>query len=495
MAIPRLPRSACFGIAVALVVASTAGAMASPRETRDRASTSQMTVRATREQLTSDAGSVVAGDNEVMALAAQSGRLFAATDQWMSPAPAPHGQVLVKDRSSSAWRVFEDTESVRVEALASFPIPRDQQQQAGHSVLVTQAIVGGVSQIQWLRDQADRFQGSFALSSRGAAVRAFGAHESGGTWAIYAGVDPTGVLRGTWSPARRTFLFDPVPELQAAAPGALGDKSRKVTGFADCGGALYVSIKTTLYRRNDGPLPSGAPRWSPVYQAPPVGQFNSGLRGLTCVRHRSAPALVVSTEGNGDVLRFDDLPRGDLHSTTTLTAVREFAPIPTIARMLATEGTTVPPTGTTSIDYVIAAYNDFATVDIAGVTRQLVGFEWGYLGDCPATRVCGPRSFGGAANFDATACFFIRTDVAGRVTYAPRCLGGTDMTPSPPVGNPIRSGQAFVSIRTVRASPFGDGRTYFGGYDCNFYPADGTAWLASTTSHELVRTVTRGGAP
>jgi hypothetical protein len=50
---------------------------------------------------------------------------------------------------------------------------------------------------------------------------------------------------------------------------------------------------------------------------------------------------------------------------------------------------------------------------------------------------------------------------------------------------PIRAGQAFVSIRTVEPSPFGDRRLYEGGYDCNFYPADGTAWIATATFSAL----------
>jgi hypothetical protein len=35
-----------------------------------------------------------------------------------------------------------------------------------------------------------------------------------------------------------------------------------------------------------------------------------------------------------------------------------------------------------------------------------------------------------------------------------------------------------VSIRTIAPSPFRDDRIYYGGYDCNFFPADGTAWIA-----------------
>ncbi len=106
------------------------------------------------------------------------------------------------------------------------------------------------------------------------------------------------------------LIFSPVPELTVAPPGSPGAVTQKVTGFAECGGALYTTINTTLYRRNDGTLPSAIPRWVPVYRAPPVGPHNSGLRGITCIEHGGSPSLLISTEGNGDVYRFDDLPRG-----------------------------------------------------------------------------------------------------------------------------------------------------------------------------------------
>jgi hypothetical protein len=152
--------------------------------------------------------------------------------------------------------------------------------------------------------------------------------------------------------------------------------------------------------------------------------------------------------------------------------------------MLAGEGTQLPASGPGSIGYVIASYNDFTTLKTGGVIRQVFGFEWGYQGDCPRAEKCGPVAFG-TMHFDASACFAIRTDNGTSQAYTLRCLGGPDFTLSGTVGNPIRSGQAFVSIRTIRLSPFGDGRLYYAGYDCNFYPADGTAWAGSSAPDAL----------
>jgi hypothetical protein len=422
----------------------------------------------------------VVHDSETMALVAHSGRLFAAADQWEYPGPRAAGQVLVKNSAASPWRVFEQTQSVRVQALVSFPIPKDQGGGPGHSLLITQAIVDGRSRLQWLLDRASSFAGrsSYALRSVAEDVRAFGAHESGGVWAVYAGVAPTGILRGTWSRTKHTLVFDPRPELTVAPPGSPGLKTQKVTGFADCAGALYVSINTKLFRRSDGVLPPGVARWVLVYQAPPVGRHNSGLRGLTCTTHNGSASLLISTEGNGRVYRLDHLPRRHLTSHRSLVAHLEFSPISAIRRMLAAQGAEVPSAGPGAVHHVIAAYNNFATMRLGAASRQLFGIEWSYAGGCPATRTCQPAKY-----FDGAACFAVRTDRALSPTYVLRCLSGSQFTPRGPITTPVRSGQAFVSVRTIAPSPFGDGRIYYGGYDCNFYPADGTAWIATSAGH------------
>ena len=447
-------------------------------------------VPAIREKLTTDSRSPVVHDNEVMALAAHGGRLFAATDQWEYQGPSAYGQVLVKNSANAPWRVFEQTQSLRVQALDSFPIPTDQGLGAGHSLLITQAIVHGKSQIQWLLDGAKSFSqvDSFTLASTTAAVRSFGAHESNGVWSIYAGVGPTGILRGSWSKSRHTLVFSPTPELKGAAPRSRGLKTQKVTAFANCGGTLYVTINTKLFRRNDGTLAAGMPRWTLVYQEPPVGAFNSGLRGLSCVTHDGSPALLFSTEGSGDVYRLDDLPKGQLtgtgsvgpgHPLLGLVATLEFTPITAIRHMLAADGTAIPAAGPTSINYVIVAYNNFETMTIDGVTRQLFGLEWGYARSCPSTRICAP------SGFDAAACFGVRTAQGPSATYTLHCLSGSTFRPSTTQTSPVRNGQAFVSIRTIKASPFGANRIYYGGYDDDFHPADGAAWVASSTTHAL----------
>lgn len=506
---PGSAAACALGVAVALTacvsLAGTATAAAS-RVTVAGGPGASYAVAALRQPLTTNAKSQVAHDTETEALVAQSGRLFAATGQWEYPGPSAFGQVLVKKSKTKPWTVFEQTHSLRVQALDSFPIPSDQGLGPGHFLLVTQAVVAGKSRIQWLLDGANSFalRNSYVLPT-GADVRAFGAHESGGVWSVYAGVRPTGLLRGVWSPARRTLVFNPKPELTVAPPGSPGAVTQKVTGFADCDGAVYSTINTTLYRRNDGALPPGIPRWVAVYRGPPVGPHNSGLRGITCVTHAGSPSLLISTEGNGNVYRFDDLPRGQLHTTAGpspgsvsdgLMQTLEFQPAPAIRQMLATQGTLIPATGRGSILYVIAAYNngDFQTMKIGGIDRQVFGFEWGYEGGCPTTQKCGPIA-SGLVHFNASACFAVRTDPGQSPTYTLRCLNGSTVNPSARPSKPIRSGQAFVSIRSIVPSPFADNRVYYGGYDCNFYPADGTGWVATSTVSSLRVSLSPKGSP
>ena len=200
--------------------------------------------------------------------------------------------------------------------------------------------------------------------------------------------------------------------------------------------------------------------------------------------------------------RLDDLPRGqlDTHGPESGFCLRwtgetlEFQPAPAIRQMLATQGTVIPATGRGLIAYVIAAYNngDFQSMRIGGLDRQVFGFEWGYRGACPATQKCGPIA-SGVVHFDANACFAGRTDQGQSPTYTLRCLGGPTVNPSAQVSKPIRSGQAFVSIRSIVPSPYADSRIYYGGYDCNFYPADGTAWVATSLRSSLYLSVSAKG--
>jgi hypothetical protein len=46
---------------------------------------------------------------------------------------------------------------------------------------------------------------------------------------------------------------------------------------------------------------------------------------------------------------------------------------------------------------------------------------------------------------------------------------------------PAIASHPMVSIRTIIASPHGEGSIYWGGYDCNNHPSSDTAWIATST--------------
>ena len=72
-------------------------------------------------------------------------------------------------------------------------------------------------------------------------------------------------------------------------------KTQKVTGFADCGGALYVTINTKMFRRNDGSLPQGFPAGRSSIKSHRWAAFNSGFRGISCITHDGSPSLLFSS--------------------------------------------------------------------------------------------------------------------------------------------------------------------------------------------------------
>ena len=145
-----------FGALVALLGLGGVTASASPSPAVLRT----VGVVAQRQAYTTDAGSPVVHDTETNALVTQDHRLFAATDQWEYPGPRAYGQILVKNRAAGPWRVFEQTQGLRVEALDSSSIPTDQGLGPGRSLLVTQAVLHGRSEVQWALDGSKAFAAS-----------------------------------------------------------------------------------------------------------------------------------------------------------------------------------------------------------------------------------------------------------------------------------------------------------------------------------------------
>lgn len=424
-------------------------------------------------------GQAAAGATETVHLVSHGDRLFAATGFWTSPSPQG-GSVLVKDRSDGPWQVALQTESLRVTALESFVVPASSNRGTAVPVLLTHGRIGGVSQLRWLVGDDAAFDGSFPVGGATTDVRSFGGRAEGDEYAFYAGTRPGGMLRGVWDAGARTIRWSSQTELTTTEPDG---SPPRFAGMADCGGAMYATANVQLWRRNDGDLPSGTPRWSLMYQAPPVGDANTGLRGLTCVDHRGQPSLLVAREGSGQILRFDGLPSGTVTGLLPTPAVDAEAR-QVIGDGLRAWGHDVPTTGTGSVNYVIPAYNEMLEVPQpapGGPKTWLVGVEFTYLGGaCPAGRTClGP--------YEASACLMIRTESGDDdPIWGLRCLGGPEMSPAGTSSRPVTRGAAFVATRTIRPSPWENGRLYLGGYDANSIPSTGTAWVATTSLADLL---------
>ncbi len=319
-----------------------------------------------------DAGPAAPTNNtEILHLVSHGRRMFAATGQWMSPR-TDGAQVLVKETATAPWRVFDRFPVLRVTMLESITVPARHNRGRRTQVLLTQGRreTPGPTQLLWLQDDAERFEGAFALP-RQDQVRAVGARAETDGFAFYAGAEPTGVLRGVWDAGGGAIRWSATPELSVEAPGA----SRKVTSFAECNRSMFATIDQVLYRRDDGALAPGVARWTEWFRDPEARE--SGLRAATCILHRGRPALLVSSEGPGTVYRFDDLAAAAPIVTVELDAKAA------IAEGLRSLGTTGDPRPL----YVITAYNEFfpvkRTTRGAGGgnegrrgTAHLFGVEW-----------------------------------------------------------------------------------------------------------------------
>jgi hypothetical protein len=417
-------------------------------------------------------GGPMAATTEVTTLVAHAGSLWATTSQWMAPEPV--GGALVRRRGpDDPWQVVEQTDQLRVMALQRFTVPARHAGGDAVDVLVTQTRTAGVAELQWLVGDGDRLEAAFVLPDGSSDARSLGAHDEGASFAFYAGVRPTGVLRGEWDPVGSTIVWSATPELVVAGEGL----DQKVTGFASCGGAAWVTVRASLYRRVDAALPEGAARWTEVYRDPDDNADNSGLRGITCVSRATGDALLLGREGPGTMLRFDSLD-GEVLEPVVEADLRTV-----ITATLQSWGHDVAPGGPSSVGYVIPAYNDLLAV---GDGVHLTGVEWSYdLGRCPATRTCQPQR-----TFDAQACLLRRVDTDGRSEpdWSLWCLAG-EATPADAVDDPVQGGQAFVAVRALQVAPWSSDELWLAGYDANFVPSVGTGWVGRIALADVAVTV------
>lgn len=405
-------------------------------------------------------------NTETVGLAPHGNRLFGGFSQWMAPNPTG-AELRVKDSANGAWRLVRSYNRLRVLVTRSFLIPAIHNGGKETRVLVF-AVSGSPTEaglVGTLRDDAADVENTWNTPLVDSDIRSIGQQITAEGVFFYAGARPGGIYRGRWNPAGR-IDWNKTPEY------VIGANTDRVLGIVDCAGTMYASNGNRILRRRPAGAPVSLPQWTVWTTSGPdvSGSANSGWRGPTCSTFQGRPVLLSIFEGGGIVGRFA-LPAATEASPPAAEPVSE---IDLRVRIAAEFG--VP--ASTSVGYVIGAYNELLPVDLGGAAH-VFGVEWSWRPQCIAGRTCsqGP--------WDDAACFFVRRESASGPAYTFHCLDGPDFRRTGTNSRPIRNAQAFVAIRTLQPSPFESNTLLAGGYDCNSVSSEGTAWIARFSSTPL----------
>ena len=425
-----------------------------------------------------DAPGQVMGGTEIRDLAVQDGRLFAANGYWMDKADptGPGPRILVLDAAGQPWRVDHEfgervvngrRRHIAISVLSAVTFRTDQhgaalREPVSRLLASTWDVTG--RRTVFARDaKTGEWSGAFIAQSAPAPRflpqnRSFGFHRdrrtgvdmafAGDTEGVFTGVYDLGVpgqIKWNTTPELNTKGFS-----AADFPGL--SRGLRISSFAEAGGRLFAAIGEQVWVREDGP----APRWTHLYTNPSPHFSETGLRGLTAMAEPGkGEFLLAAVEGmQSRIVRIDPATGAE---TTDLE----------LGQLLDTAWST-------KVSYVIAAYNDMATLrHTPSGDDLLLGLE-AYI---PATS---PRPPG-------HTILDLNHGVEGGGWFLIRHPGGryelhqVILSPSGASSGPFAAlSENLVSVRTFAASPFPreNGAFYIGGYDCNEVPAHNTAWIA-----------------
>ena len=332
-----------------------------------------------------DAAGRFMGGTEMRVLAAHAGTLYAGNGYW-EDRPGPEGsqgaQILALDRAGGRWRIdhaFDErlpdgrARNLAVSVLGEVAFTTDG---AGEPLAEPVSLLIAAT---WdLTGQARVFTRDDAAGAWTAAtlidenwvrgdgglpqVRSFGSHRDRVTGVdyVFVGQDPHGVFRGAYDPGvPGRIRWAHTPELDisnistAAFPGLAG--RLRITSFAECNGRLYAAVGQQIYERVDG----AQPHWRLIYSNPRPGRSETGLRGLRAVPDPGGEGqdLIAAVEGSASrIVRVD--PRDGAEVTEL--DLQDF-----LGRAWGMR-----------VGYVIAAYNDMATLrDSTRGDALLIGLE------------------------------------------------------------------------------------------------------------------------
>jgi len=262
------------------------------------------------------------GGTDLMYLVNHKGKLWAGTSVWNDKPgtdPAPGPQILVKETSSSNWKVDTSMGNgyLRTDALYSFIFKKDK---FGNTLPRPDTLLmAGFSDLTapydvcvWVRDDATgNWVKTVVYPNVGAAESSYIRHMNlytdkitGVQHVFAAGI--TAVVRGAYNP----FL-----------PGKIEWQGIEITGpqrmlsSTICNGDYYIAFATDgnptnnnggIFRRNDG----ASPTWTSIYEWPDTGNVSLGrnCRGINAVKDPNGgnhQVMVGVLENLRSSMRFD----------------------------------------------------------------------------------------------------------------------------------------------------------------------------------------------
>jgi len=400
---------------------------------------------------TRDAAGRPIGGTEIVHLAGHKGRLYAGNGYWMDPRwpKIPWAQVLVLDAPRGQWKVDLSLgpRHLRVTALKSVTFTTDGR---GRRLAAPVNLLLAASDIMtgqrrshiWTRNDEQGTWTRTTLAGDPAlrrCTRAFAVHRDRvtGVDRIFAAAGALGIYSGVYDPT--------LPgKIRWDARAEFGPVRIRSMSFAEAGGVLYASAGTSVYRRHDGPNPT----WEKIYtDNTPEHWELGGIRGLTAVPSPDGEGQSLLFSHTDRIIRVE--PSHNYRSTVELHI-----------RPLLEHAWDMPVPGS-----IIAAYSYMAPLKdpTTGQTVYLLGVQ-GRIQRAKGEGGFRPDSYGG---WYAGGSYLIRRSADD---YRLREVNG----PWSP-GRP-----KLVAPRAIVVSPFAEdaGRyVYFGGFDCNFFPARDTAWV------------------
>ncbi len=389
---------------------------------------------------------------EIVHLAAHKGRLYAGNGYWMDTRGhrnTPWSQVLVLDSPEGRWKVdlALGPPYLRVTVLESVTFTTDADGKAlaapVNLLMAASDIQGGHRQTNiWTRDDARNIWVKTTLEGDPTyrrSTRALVVHRDRQT-----GVDRIFIAAGALGIYSGGYNARQPGKVCWGRKAELGPVSIRPMALAEANGSLYASAGVSVYRRKDGP----SPVWEKVYSDNTREHWElGGIRGLTAVPSPNGSGESILFSHTDRIIRID--PKDDHKATVELQ----------IRQLLQKEwGTAVPGS-------IIAAYSRMLPLrdPATGRTVHIAGVE-GRIERGGRDKTYRPDTFFG---WYAGGSYLIRESDQG---YRLKEVNGR-WAPGKP---------KLVAPRTFVVSPFPDdagGQVYFGGFDCNFFPALDTAWV------------------